>query len=143
MKAHRGFTLIELMIVVAVVAILAAVAYPSYQDYLKRGRRASAQTFIMEVANKESQYLLDARNYAVSNNATAITTLGLTVPNDVSPYYDLKVGSTGPDPAVATSPPSYIITATPKGTQTTDPYGVMSLNHEGAKTRKNGAEPGW
>ena len=139
MKAHRGFTLIELMIVVAVVAILAAVAYPSYQEYLKKGRRASAQTFMMEVANKESQYLLDARNYAVNiSDLSTSNALNITTPSDVSPYYTVKV-----DPTAVTTPPSFTIIATPKGTQTTDAYGTMSLNHEGAKTRKNGAEPGW
>lgn len=134
MKRQRGFTLIELMIAVAVIAIIAAVAFPSYQEYLKKGRRASAQTFMMEIANKESQYLLDARNYAVTGDATAITTLGLSVPSDVSPYYDLKV-----DPATATSPPTYTITATPKGSQASD--GVLTLDHQGAKTCKG--NPGW
>lgn len=134
MKAQRGFSLIEVMIAVAIVAIIAAVAYPSYQEYLKKGRRASAQTFMMEIANKESQYLLDARNYAVTGDATAITTLGLTVPSDVSPYYDLKV-----DPAAPTNPPSFTITATPKGTQA--PAGILTLDHLGAKTCKG--QPGW
>jgi len=134
MKTQRGFTLIELMITVAVIAVLAAVAYPSYMEYLKKGRRAAAQTFIMEVANKQSQYLLDARNYAVTGDATAITTLGLTVPSDVSPYYDLKV-----DPAAATNPPTYTITATPKGTQAND--GILTLDNQGAKTCKG--NPGW
>lgn len=142
MKKRRGFTLIELMVTVAIIAILAAIAYPSYMEYLKKGRRGAAQTFMMEVANKESQYLLDARNYAVSGDIAAITNnstgtppgLGLTVPSDVSAYYDLKV-----DPAVATSPPSYTITATPKGTQVSD--GTLTLDHQGAKTR-NG-QPGW
>jgi len=134
MKAHRGFSLIELMVAVAIIAILAAVAYPSYMEYLKKGHRAAAQTFMMEVANKQSQYLLDARNYAVSGDDTAITTLGLTVPRDVSDYYDLKV-----DPAVATSPPSYTIVATPKGTQASD--GTLTLDQQGAKTRAGQA--GW
>ena len=135
MKKQSGFTLIEVMIVVAIIAIISAVAYPSYMEYLKKGRRGSAQTFMMEVANKQSQYLLDARNYAVTGDATAITTtLGLTVPPDVTPYYDLKV-----DPVAPTSPPSYTIVATPKGSQLSD--GALTLDNQGSKTR-NG-QPGW
>ncbi len=144
MKKRRGFTLIELMVTVAIIAILAAVAYPSYLEYLKKGRRSSAQTFMMEVANKESQYLLDARNYAVSGSAAAITNnssdtppgLALTVPSDVSPYYDLKV-----DPSTPTSPPSYTIVATPKTGSAQASDGILTLDHLGGKTRNGQA--GW
>src|SRR2546430_1240950 len=62
-KKSVGFTLIELMITVVVIAILAAIAYPSYQDHLRKGRRASAQAFMVDAANRQQQYLLDARNY--------------------------------------------------------------------------------
>jgi type IV pilus assembly protein PilE len=129
-----GFTLIEIMIVVVVVAILAAVAYPSYQDHLRKGRRAAAQSFMMEIANKQQQYLIDTRGYALG--AGAVAALGLTVATDVSNYYTLNV-----DPAVATTPPSFNITATPiaGGPQAVD--GVLELNHLGAKVR-NGT-PGW
>lgn len=130
----RGFTLIELMVAVAIIAILAAIAYPSYLDYLRKGRRASAQTFVSEIANREQQYLLDARNYAVSGDATAIATLGLTVPSDVTPYYTIRI-----DPAAPTLPPSFSIVATPISTQVPD--GALTLDNQGNKTR-NG-QPGW
>ncbi len=130
----RGFTLIELMVAVAIIAILAAIAYPSYMDYLRKGRRASAQTFISEIANREQQYLLDARNYAVSGDATAVATLGLAVPPDVTPYYTIRI-----DPAVPTLPPSFSIVATPISTQVPD--GALTLDNQGSKTR-NG-QPGW
>lgn len=134
MKKLRGFTLIELMIAVAVIAILVSVAYPSYQDYLRKGRRAAAQSFMMEVANKQHQFLLDARQYALG--AGAVGTLGLTAPPEVSSYYDITV-----DPAVATTPPTYNILGTPKaGTaQATD--GVLELNNLGVKKWKGNT--GW
>lgn len=130
---QQGFSLIELMIAVVVVAVLAAVAYPSYQGHLQKGRRAAAQAFMMEIANRQQQYLLDARNYAVG--ATALTTLNITTPSDVSPYYTITV-----DPAAPTTPPSYTITATPSSSvQTSD--GVLTLDYQGNKTR-NG-QSGW
>ena len=132
MKRHRGFTLIEVMVVVAIVGILAAVAYPSYLEYMKKSRRASAQTFMSDIANREQQYLLDARNYAVDPGA--LTALNMTVPSDVSPYYTIAVAPTSAPP-----PPTFTITATPIGAQASD--GVMTLGHDGAKTR-NG-QPGW
>ncbi|GAI02651.1 unnamed protein product, partial [marine sediment metagenome] len=49
-SAKKGFTLIELMIVVAVIAILAAIAYPSYTRYVYRARRADGQDLLMRIA---------------------------------------------------------------------------------------------
>lgn len=134
MKPQRGFTLIELMIAVAIIAVLAAVAYPSYVEYLKKGRRAAAQTFMVEVANKQTQYLLDTREYAINiADLSASNALNITTPSDVSPYYTIKV-----DPAAATTPPSFTIVATPATAQQSDAYGVMSLDYQGAKKRKVG-----
>ena len=129
-----GFSLIEVMVVVAIVAVLAAVAYPSYQDYLRKGRRATAQAFMMEVANKQQQFLIDTRGYALG--AGAVAAVGLSVPADVSGFYTLNV-----DPAVPTTPPSFNITATPIAGTPQAADGVLELNHLGAKVR-NGT-PGW
>ena len=46
-KIKQGFTLIELMIVIAIIAIIAAIAYPSYQNYTKRAKRIEVQSYLM------------------------------------------------------------------------------------------------
>ncbi len=65
MKAvlNRGFTLIEVMIVVAIVAILATIAFPAYTDYLRRGQLPEAFTYLSDYRVKMEQYYQDNRNY--------------------------------------------------------------------------------
>lgn len=134
MRRPAGFTLIELLIAVAVVGILATIAYPSYQDHLRKTRRSAAQSFMIDVAARQQQYLLDARSYA--GGAGALPALNLPVPADVSKFYAVTV-----DPAAPTVPPSYLITATPVAGSAQAPDGVLTLDHQGAKTRNGQA--GW
>lgn len=59
----RGFTLIEVMVVVAIVALLASVALPSYQDYVTRAKIAEATSQLPSIANKAEQFFADRRTY--------------------------------------------------------------------------------
>src|SRR5260221_8893036 len=80
---HRGFTLIELLIVVAVVAILAVIALPSYQAQVRKGHRAAAQSYMMDLAQRQGHYLLAARAYAPTEAALGYP----ATPADVASYY--------------------------------------------------------
>jgi len=122
------------MIAVAIVGILAVIAFPSYQDHMRKGRRSAAQSFMIDVAARQQQYLIDARSYA--GGAGAIGTLNLAVPAEVSRFYTLMI-----DPPAPTVPPSYTITATPIAGSAQVPDGMLTLDHQGAKTRNGQA--GW
>lgn len=61
----RGFTLIELMIVVAVIGILAALAYPSYTSYIERGKRAECRSGLLRAAQQQERFFTQFNRYAV------------------------------------------------------------------------------
>jgi type IV pilus assembly protein PilE len=72
---NKGFTLIELMIVVAVVAILARIAYPSYADYMVRGKLSEAVAQLSAMRIKLEQYFQDNRTYVGACNANSAAPL--------------------------------------------------------------------
>lgn len=122
MKAARGFSLIELMIAVAVVGILAAIAVPSYNKSVIKSYRGNAKAFLLDVAQREQQYLLDKRSYA---DATA---LGITPPAEVSRYYTVTI-----TPA-AGPPPTFTATVTPIAGKKQFSDGSLTINEAGTKT---------
>ncbi|KQU82892.1 pilus assembly protein PilE [Variovorax sp. Root318D1] len=71
---QRGFTLIELMIVVAIVGILASIAYPAYQDSLLKGRRAEARTALLELMQQQERYMTQRGTYLEFSNLNGVTT---------------------------------------------------------------------
>jgi type IV pilus assembly protein PilE len=124
-KNLRGFTLIEVMIVVAVIGILAAIAYPSYQSQIRKSNRAAAQAVLMDAANKQQLYLTSQREYA-----DTLAKLNVTPSSDVSRWYDLTVAADN-----AATPPTFTITATPKAGTSQAADGALTLDSAGTKTR--------
>ena len=126
MKYNKGFTLVELMIAVVIVGILASVAIPAYTQYTVRAKRAAAESFIMSVANKQEQYILDARQYA-----TTLALLNMTPPADVSAHYNINITTD-----MTATPPAYTINAVPTGSQLANDTkcGTVSINQAGTKS---------
>lgn len=121
-----GFSLIELMIAVVIMGILAAVALPTYRDYIRKGHRADAQGHLMDLAQQEQRYFLDARSYA-----STVAGLGTTTPTSVSEYYTIGI-------TLAASPPSFSISAVPKSTQAADSCGTLTITSAGVKSSSAG-----
>ncbi len=125
----HGFTLIELMIVVAVIAILAAIAYPSYLDQVRKSRRADAKAALLELAQFMERNYTTANRYDQDSGGSAIDTAALPFqesPKDGSTkYYDLTLD------AVAQT--TFALHAAPKGDQLNDKCKTLTVNQAGAK----------
>ena len=104
-KQENGFTLIELMITVAVLAVVSAIAYPSYTQYVVKAKRSAAQSFVLTVANKQEQAMLNARSYfsVATGTAGEWGAVSMAVPKEVSDNYTVTVA--------ASTSPSFTVTA--------------------------------
>jgi len=121
-QTPKGFTLIELVVVVVIVGILVSIAVPSYREYVIRGNRRAAQAAMMDIATRQQQFFVANRTYATAAD------LGYTLPPDVVDNYDLDID------LVPGPPPGFVITLDPKGGQAGD--GDLTLDSEGNKTGK-------
>jgi type IV pilus assembly protein PilE len=130
-NAEKGFTLIELMIVVAVVAVLAAIAYPSYQEYVMRSRRVEGQSLLSDAAARQERWRAQNGSYLTDGEATAIATK-LKLPNAEKSehgYYTLGIAK-----AVDGSDGGYLLSAVRAGAQISDSKcGTFTLDAVGKK----------
>lgn len=122
-QRQGGFTLIELMMVVAIIGILAAIGYPSYINSVIKSNRAAAQSHLMDLAQAQQKYFNDARAFGAKDD------LNITEPDRVSASYNVVV-----TPVVG-PPPTFTITATPKAGSRQVGDGVLLIDNTGIKTR--------
>ena len=135
--ALGGFSLIELMIVVAVVSILAMVAFPSYQNYNRKANRSQASQIMLAIQNREEQYILDARSYTdipgsaglnIVQDGWTCTTAAAGCTND---FYKVTIAWT----AGATT---YTIRADPIAGKYQESDGYLTLTNAGVRFRSAG-----
>jgi type IV pilus assembly protein PilE len=137
----RGFTLVELMVVVVIAAILLAVAVPSYMTQIRQSRRTDARTAVLDLAGREERYFsTNASSY--TNVATNLGLAGIGVANPVGSgyYYVSAVCSPACAPS-AIAAPSYtiIVLPVPGSSQSQDtPCQGFAVDSTGAQYAETG-----
>ena len=126
-RIQRGFTLVEVMIVVAVISLLAAVAYPSYVNQVAKGRRTDGKQALVELAQKLERFYTERGTYA----GATLGPTGLYPAVSSGGYYALAIDTQTAD--------GFTISATPQGAQASDECAVLGYNHLGEQSVGAGA----
>ena len=132
---RQGFTLIEMLIVVAIIGVIAAIAYPSYQEHVRKSRRADARGVLTEAAQfMERRY---TENLATGYAGAALpTTLTQSPKGGGAAYYNISLQGTPTRTA-------YTLRAVPSGVQTKDGCGTLTLTNAGVKGSAKTVDECW
>ena len=132
MRKLKGFSLIELMVVVSVVAIIATIAYPTFQEQMRKGRRTDCHNALMEIASLQTRFRDEFGSYTttIAGTFTAGGGLGLSTQSDEG-FYTLSAALVGGNNQ------TFIATCTPTAgaAQVGDSCGNITLDHMGVKNR--------
>ena len=135
-NSNKGFTLIELMIVVAIIAILASIAYPSYQESVRKTKRTDAQASMIDVASRLQRYKI--ANFTFLKAGTTPSPINLTdvgvasvIPTSGQALYDLTLSNVKAG--------TWTLTATPKASTTQSTDGSIVINHKGERCWTKGS----
>ena len=132
----RGFTLIEMMIVVAIIGVLAAIAYPSYQNYVIKTKRTDMMTEMQNIASEIESRKLAQGSYSTISTGVK-TDFATAYPRQGTQLYDVTIT----DPLVA----KWSIIATPNPNSQMASDGTLSLNYQNIKCRATvcGSDDSW
>lgn len=114
---NSGFTLVELMVVVAIVGIIAAVAFPAYTQYVTKAKRATAKSLLTQVAQRQQQYFMDNKSYTADLSDLGYPGATLFVDDQGNVSAATSEDSVYTIEVTAQNQTSYTLTATPVNIQ--------------------------
>jgi type IV pilus assembly protein PilE len=142
MVSNKGFTLIELAIVVAIVAILAAIAYPSYIQYVKKTKRTDMQATMLQIASQIQRYKI--ANFKVKDATAADLKINATYPIQGNALYNVELWWLDNKNVLNKSAPlgseKWILVATPISTAIQYRDGHIVLNYKGERCWVSGSD---
>lgn len=131
MKKVRGFSLIELMIVIAIIGILAGIAYPSYTQSVRKSHRTEAKEALLAAAGRQERHYLQQNVYVIDNADIADVSRDVTT----NGYYNITTASCS-----GSSDTCFVMTATAVGAQASDTdCGTFTIDNTGARTSRTSA----
>jgi len=131
---QRGFTLIEVLIVVVLITVLLAIALPSYQETMNKGRRSDAKAALKDAVNRQEQYMLDHSRYAYSTELGELGYVGDPVESEEGYYTIARVAT---DECAANADLCFVMRATPKAGEPQEKDGkctTFTIEHTGSRS---------
>ena len=133
MTKTSGFSLIELMVVVAIIGILVGIGIPAYQNHMLKAHRADAQTILLDMAARQERFIAQSNTYTTNISAASGLNMGTTTSKEG--YYNLAAAACGGG-TIATC---YLLTATATGGQANDTdCATITFSSAGVKSGATG-----
>jgi len=143
-RKQTGITLLELMVVVAIISLISAFAYPSYVQFVVKAKRGVGKSILMQVADRQQQFFMDNKRYAVTLTQLGFANDPLVLADDGNVVAAGDAASVYSVSLANTSATTYTAVAAPQMNQAAkDTCGSLSLTHTGAKSASGVGQDCW